>query len=396
MKQTIFKLVALLALVGSLAACKKEVSPYADEAVPTLTFSSPVSTFTMDQANVVLELSHFIHKDVNIVFNVSGIEAEAVDFPLEYTFEAGAVRKTIPITIDEELASLGDKTVAISIEKVENATLASTAPVNLGINIEDVAMVNASGTDFDENLEASVTFTLSKKVTKDVTLDIAYDTKDGAERQAFPAGKLTFANTVTIPAGSKVGTLKVKADKTGVAEGAYQAHFTVGSYGANAKAGTTPDATLILNVGFQPTRASTNDIYFQYSSGWWYVNYDKLHEYYFIWSEPVADGDPSDMDYVKAVMKRCQAWVKDPANQTAWVSYWASYGSGYTAYVMNSCPQKTADKVGYVGWPMIMISGHMEDLDEVKYGNHTYHSFLIGFTADCELVETYQYYLLEK
>ena len=45
---------------------------------------------------------------------------------------------------------------------------------------------------------------------------------------------------------------------------------------------------------------------------------------------------------------------------------------------------------------MIMISGHMEDLDEVKYGNHTYHSFLIGFTADCELLETYQYYLLEK
>ena len=112
--------------------------------------------------------------------------------------------------------------------------------------------------------------------------------------------------------------------------------------------------------------------------------------------EPVADGDPSDMNYVKAAMKRCQAWVKDPANQSAWLSYWASYGSGYATYVMNSCPQKTADKIGYVGWPMIMISGHMEDLDEVKYGNHTYHSFLIGFTADCELLETYQYYLLEK
>ena len=170
----------------------------------------------------------------------------------------------------------------------------------------------------------------------------------------------------------------------------------MGNYGPNAKAGTTPDVALILNVGFQPTLVSTNDIYFQYSSGWWYVNYDKIHDYYFIWSEPVADGDPSDMNYVKAAMKRCQAWVKDPANQSAWLSYWASYGSGYAAYVMNSCPQKTADKIGYVGWPMIMISGHMEDLDEVKYGNHTYHSFLIGFTADCELLETYQYYLLEK
>ena len=396
MKQTIFKLVAVLALAGSLAACKKEVSPYADEAVPTVTLSSPVSTFTQDKANVVLELSHFIHKDVNVTFEVTGIEAEAVDFPMEYVIEAGALKKTVPIAIDEELASLGDKTVAISIAKVENAVVASSAPVNIGINIEDVAMVNVSATEFDENLEATLTFTLSKKVSKDVTLGIVYDTKDGSDRLAFPAGKLTFDESVTIPAGSKVGTLKVKADKVGVEEGAYQAHFTVGNYGPNAKAGTTPDVALILNVGFQPTLVSTHDIYFQYSSGWWYVNYDKIHDYYFIWSEPVADGDPSDMNYVKAAMKRCQAWVKDPANQSAWLSYWASYGSGYAAYVMNSCPQKTADKIGYVGWPMIMISGHMEDLDEVKYGNHTYHSFLIGFTADCELLETYQYYLLEK
>jgi hypothetical protein len=144
MKQTIFKLVAVLALAGSLAACKKEVSPYADEAVPTVTLSSPVSTFTQDKANVVLELSHFIHKDVNVTFEVTGIEAEAVDFPMEYVIEAGALKKTIPIAIDEELASLGDKTVAISIAKVENAVVASSAPVNIGINIEDVAMVNVS------------------------------------------------------------------------------------------------------------------------------------------------------------------------------------------------------------------------------------------------------------
>ena len=172
MKQTIFKLVAVLALAGSLAACKKEVSPYADEAVPTVTLSSPVSTFTLDKANVVLELSHFIHKDVNVTFEVTGIEAEAVDFPMEYVIEAGALKKTIPIAIDEELASLGDKTVAISIAKVENAVVASSAPVNIGINIEDVAMVNVSATEFDENLEATLTFTLSKKVSKDVTLGI--------------------------------------------------------------------------------------------------------------------------------------------------------------------------------------------------------------------------------
>ncbi len=395
MKKNIFRLVAVVALAGSLAACKKETAPYADEQTPTLSLTSPSSSFVQDQASIVLELSHFIHKDVVVTFGVEGIETEALDLPIEYTVEAGAVKKVIPIHIDEEKASLGNKTVGISITEVKNATLASSS-VNLGINIEDVALVNVSATDYDANLQTVLTFSLSKAVTKDVVLAIAYDTKDG-ERPAYPAGKLSFDPTVTIPAGSKVGTLTVQAEKTGVEEGSYQTHFTVSNYGSNAKAGTAPDATVILNVGFQPILASTSDIYFQFNSGWWYVNYDKLHDYYFIWSEPVSYGDASDSEYVKAAMKRCREWILVEKNRTDWLSYWASFGSGYTSYVPHSCPQQTSEKIGYMGWPMIMINdGAIEDLDEVSYGNGQYHTFLFGFTAEMELLEPYQYALLVK
>lgn len=379
-----------------LSACTKQAaSPYENEAVPTVSLSTSDSQFVLDEASVTLQLSHYIHKDVKVTFDVTGIEAEAIDLPAVYTIEAGAVKKVIPIHIDEEKASLGNKTVGISITEVENATLASSS-VNLGINIEDVALVNVSATDYDANLQTVLTFSLSKAVTKDVVLAIAYDTKDG-ERPAYPAGKLSFDPTVTIPAGSKVGTLTVQAEKTGVEEGSYQTHFTVSNYGSNAKAGTAPDATVILNVGFQPILASTSDIYFQYSSGWWYVNYDNLHDYYFIWSEPVSYGDASDPEYVKAAMKRCREWILVEKNRTDWLSYWASFGSGYTSYVPHSCPQQTSEKTGYMGWPMIMINdGAIEDLDEVSYGNGQYHTFLIGFTAEMELLEPYQYALLVK
>ena len=115
MKKNIFRLVAVVALAGSLVACKKETAPYADEQTPTLSLTSPSSSFVQDQASIVLELSHFIHKDVVVTFGVEGIETEALDLPIEYTVEAGALKKTIPITVDEDFASLGNKTVRISV-----------------------------------------------------------------------------------------------------------------------------------------------------------------------------------------------------------------------------------------------------------------------------------------
>ena len=395
-KNLIFSLLAIAALCALLPSCAKEQGPYDNEAIPSVSLSAPSSQFVMDQASVVLELSHFIHKDVNVTFLVEGIEAEAIDLPGLYTIEAGAIKKVIPVSIDEEKASIGNKNVSISIGEVENATLTAAKQVGIGINIEDVAMVNVSATEFDDNLTATLRFSLSKAVTKDVVLGLAYDPAPGGDRKPLPASSLEFPSSVTIPAGAKTGSVAVKASKTGLPEDAYQARFTIASYGSNATAGTVTDATLILNVGFQPTLLSTDEVRFIYTSGWLYVYYNNVHPYYFIWNEPIGDGDASDMDYVKAAMYRCRDWVKDASHAAAWLSYWSSF-AGYEAYVPNGCPQLTANKTGYWGWPMIMINdGAIEDLDEVVYGNGSYHSFLVGFDENQDLMETYQYMSFSK
>ena len=396
--KTIFRLLSAAIAIGILlAGCAKETSPYANEALPSVSVSAINSEVVLDQAQILLTLDKFIHKDVNVIFDVEGIEREALDLPEVVTIDAGAVKKTVTINIDEEKASIGDKQIVLTMKEVENATISSVASTTgLHLNVEDVALVNVSASDFDDNLEATITYSLSKKVTKEVVLTIGYDTKDGADRAAFPQASLTFEPTVTIPAGSKVGTLKVTANKSGVPEGAYQAHFTIAGFGSNAKAGTVSDATLLVNVGFQPTLASTADIYFRYASGWWYVDRQNLYDYYFIWAEPTGDGDAADMDYVKAAMYRCRDWVQVAANKSAWLAYWSSF-DGYEAYVPNGCPQKTADKTGYWGWPMIMINdGAIEDLDEVTYGDGSYHGFLFGFDAEGNVMEYYQYALLQK
>ena len=385
-----------LAVCMLLAGCAKEGNPYEGEATPQVSITTTDTQFVLDQAQITLTLSQFIHKDVAVNFEVDGIEREAIDLPENITIQAGAVKKVITMKIDEDKASIGNKTVDIAIKEAENATLGNPSQVSIGINVEDVALVNASATDFNDDMEATVTFTLSKFVTKDVVLTVGYDTADGSERAAFPESALTYDNTVTIPAGSKVGTMAVKVNKSGVEEGAYQAHFTVSDYGSNAKAGTDPDVTLLVNVGFQPTLVSTDVVYFRYASGWWYVDRNDLHPYYFLWSEPSGDGDAADMDYVKAAMYRCRDWVKDSANEAAWLAYWQQW-TGYEAYVPNGCPQLTANKTGYWGWPMIMVNeGAIEDLDEVVYGDGTYHTFLVGFDENKDLLETYQYYLLTK
>ena len=393
------KILAMMAVAAiaavAVTSCQKEFS-YNDE-TPTVTMSTSASEFVLDQAQITLTLSHFIHKDVNVTFEMTGLEAEAIDLPEVYTIEAGAIKKVITLNVDEEKATLGNKQVGISITEAENAVVnASASQVSIGINIEDVAIVNMSATELDANLEATINFTLSKAVTKDVVLTLGYDTKDGAERAAFPEASISYDKTVTIPSGSKKGSVKVAASKAGVEEGAYQAHFTIANYGSNAKAGTSAGVTILVNVGFQPTLLSTDDARIIYTSGWLYVYYDYVHPYYFIWNEPKTAGDASDMDYVKAAMYRCRDWVKDAGNAAAWLAYWSAF-AGYEAYVPNGCPQLTANKTGYWGWPMIMINeGAIEDLDEVVYGDGSYHAFLVGFDENQDLMETYQYTSFDK
>jgi len=381
MKKNIFRLVAVVALAGSLAACKKETAPYADEQTPTLSLTSPSSSFVQDQASIVLELSHFIHKDVVVTFGVEGIETEALDLPIEYTVEAGALKKTIPITVDEDFASLGNKTVRISVQDVTNATLGSKE-VSLGIDIRDVALVNMSATDFVDGV-ATLTFTLSKKVTKDVVLGLEALTTGSGAATLLAADRLTFDKTVTIPAGSKVGTVQVQANTYGLAEGAYEAAIGIASFGSNAEAGAATAAYASIGVGFNP-KANSSGNYFVYYSGYWYVYRSSAYSY-FIWMEPASAGSLTDMAYVKEAMYRCRDYIRQEANRKAYLAYYVDGYSSYAGYIPTSIPQVTADKTGYWGWPIEVKDGKLVD----PASGVDYNCIQVGFTQDMELVEDF-------
>ncbi len=381
MKKNIFRLVAVVALAGSLVACKKETAPYADEQTPTLSLTSPSSSFVQDQASIVLELSHFIHKDVVVTFGVEGIETEALDLPIEYTVEAGALKKTIPITVDEDFASLGNKTVRISVQDVTNATLGSKE-VSLGIDIRDVALVNMSATDFVDGV-ATLTFTLSKKVTKDVVLGLEALTTGSGAATLLAADRLTFDKTVTIPAGSKVGTVQVQANTYGLAEGAYEAAIGIASFGSNAEAGAATAAYASIGVGFNP-KANSSGNYFVYYSGYWYVYRSSAYSY-FIWMEPASAGSLTDMAYVKEAMYRCRDYIRQEANRKAYLAYYVDGYSSYAGYIPTSIPQVTADKTGYWGWPIEVKDGKLVD----PASGVDYNCIQVGFTQDMELVEDF-------
>lgn len=381
MKKNIFRLVAVVALAGSLAACKKETAPYADEQTPTLSLTSPSSSFVQDQASIVLELSHFIHKDVVVTFGVEGIETEALDLPIEYTVEAGALKKTIPITVDEDLASLGNKTVRISVQDVTNATLGSKE-VSLGIDIRDVALVNMSATDFVDGV-ATLTFSLSKKVTKDVVLGLEALTTGSGAATLLAADRLTFDKTVTIPAGSKVGTVQVQANTYGLAEGAYEAAIGIASFGSNAEAGAATAAYASIGVGFNP-KSNQSGNYFIYYSSYWYVYRSSAYSY-FIWMEPASAGSLTDMAYVKEAMYRCRDYIQKEANRKAYLAYYVDGFSSYAGYIPTSIPQVTADKSGYWGWPIEVKDGKLVD----PASGVDYNCIQVGFTQDMELVEDF-------
>lgn len=381
MKKNILRLVAVVALVGSLAACKKETAPYADEQTPTVSLSTPSASFVQDQAEIVLELSHFIHKDVLVTFGVEGIEPEALDLPIEYTVEAGALKKVIPVSVDEDYATLGNKNVKISIQEVTNATPAAKE-VTLGIDIRDVAIVNVAASDFKDGL-ATYTFTLSKKVTKDVVLGLEVLSAGSGSATVLSADRLTFDKTVTIPAGSKVGTVQVQADTYGLAEGAYEAAIGIASFGTNAEAGASKVAYASIGVGFNPKANSTGNYFILYS-GYWYVYRSSAYSY-FIWMEPASAGSLTDMAYVKEAMYRCREYIQQDANRKAYLAYYVNGYASYAGYIPTSIPQVTADKTGYWGWPIEVKNGKLVD----PASGVDYNCIQVGFTQDLQLVEDF-------
>jgi len=259
-----------LAFAGlMLSSCKKEAqNPYEGEATPTISISAVSTAFENDKADLMLELSHFIHKNVEVYFEVEGTEAEALDLPSPMVFQAGSVKKKFTVTIDEELSPLGKNyPVTIKIKEAVGATVdaaASSASVNMTNN--DFTTVGLSGVDFNEEGEGSILVNLGKKLATDlsVTFAVSDQTINGAK--PIDAADLSFESTVTVPAGNRSFRVPVSYDTDAAALGMNQAVFTLASCGDNAQIDETAIAYLNfmaslnmelnegIEVGYQETQ----------------------------------------------------------------------------------------------------------------------------------------------
>ena len=382
MKKYLSLILCLAMAAPAFFSCKKAANPYEGEATPTLSISSEGSSFVGGQAGLVLELSHFIHKNVEVFFNVEGVEAESLDLPASVIVQAGSVKKRLPVTVDEDFTTPGNKTVKISVSQVNNANLVSgQQPISLGLEVKDEAVVNVSATPFSEEGVATLTFTLSKKVTKDVVLGLEALEESVDAAETLPASRLSFEPSVTIPAGSKTASVKVTADIEGLSPGTYASVIGIASYSANCKAGESVVGISRIAVAFEPVYDKDGN-YFILNAGYWYV-YRCSSYSYVLWVEPADDGSLDDAEYVKAAMNRCAAYFGVAANRAAYLGYYSGM-SGYDGYVPVSIPQVTADKIGYLGWPIGIVNGAMDD--NVS-GSHN--CFMVGFTENLQLAPEY-------
>ena len=388
MKKHISLYMAAVLAVGGLAlSCSKDTSnPYKDEKDPEVSLTTPSSAFVQDKAELVLTLSHYVHKDVVVTFAVDGIERAAIDLPETFTIEAGAVTKTLPVQVDEDETTIGNKTIAITMAEADGAKIVNDR-VSLGIKVEDIAFVNVSTTGLNAG-KATLTFTLSKKLTKDAVLGLRLASAVPSDKIALPAANVSFASSVTIPAGARTASIDVEADTAGLPEGAYEADIEIGSFSDNVVAGSTIKAALSINIGFKPTLQSNQIMYFQYYNYYWYVNYDKVetHDSFFLWPEPATAGSLSDAEYVKAALYRCRDFIQKESNRKAVQDYWDSMrASGYTS-VPTSTPIARSAAGAYLGWPELFVDG--TGVVDMTKGT-TYHVFMVGFDANLNVSESY-------
>lgn len=260
-----------LAVCALLPSClSEEQNPYANEATPDLTIVSEASGFELDQAELQLQLSHFIHKDVVIDFEVEGVDASVLSLPESYTFPAGVVERSLPFSVSSADLDPAVYTVVITPVVASGAQLVS-APVSLSLKVEDVAFVNLSKTAFDDDNKAEVTLKLSRRLSKSITLPIKVGAGASAGMTALPESAVTYEKSVTIPAGELEVTTPVSLDLSGVEAGTYEFVYEIADYGSNAKPGADAVLREVIRTGIVLNRREWNDDYWDYYNGRFYT-----------------------------------------------------------------------------------------------------------------------------
>ncbi|MBQ9653072.1 MAG: hypothetical protein IJV32_02485 [Bacteroidales bacterium] len=258
MNKNIIRILAVsLAACGAFTACVTPENPYEGETVPNLTVTAVSPSFTADKAELELTLSQFVHKDLAVEFDVSGVDRGALDLPDSYLFPAGTVKQKI--TINAYSAELEPKDYQITITPSSSEAKVVSSPVSLALSVKDEAFVNLSMTPLDEDQKSIITVSLSRKLSESVTLPIKVDGTPSDGVTLLPESAITYEKSVTIPAGETSARTEVALDLWSVEPGQYEFVYEIGSFTSKAKAGTTTVLRLLVRAGIELNRHKWHD-----------------------------------------------------------------------------------------------------------------------------------------
>lgn len=253
MNKNIIRILLVSALVPVLlASCKKEKNPYAGEAMPDLNITAASSSFELDQAELELTLSQFVHKDVVVEFEVKGVDRGALDIPEAYTFPAGTVKQKL--LLNAFSAELDPAEYSVVITPVSEGAKVISSPISLALSVKDLAFVNLSMTPFDDDSKSTVTISLSRRLTEDITLPIKVDGTPSAGLALLPESAITYEKSIKIPAGETVARTEIVLDLDSIEPGQYEFVYEIGSYSAKVQAGANAVLRQAVRAGIALNR----------------------------------------------------------------------------------------------------------------------------------------------
>lgn len=236
MKATFLKSALLtLCAVCMLVACKKEK----DNVSVSISATSP--TYVEGKVDLIVALSEVSTATVSASIAASGdIPEAALSFDKKVTIPAGSVTATVPVTVDASALEAGTYETTFTISSVTGGSISgsrNSCKVSLVIDPSEI-LPQVSIPSYSEAFtsgKAVFKVALDRSAEADVVVNFEVKT-DLGEYQAVPASALTFANPVTIPAGSTELDVEVTLDESVLTKGvSYYAVIAIASVSENAK-----------------------------------------------------------------------------------------------------------------------------------------------------------------
>lgn len=255
MKKYFMYFAAALASAALFASCGDDEKPDGPDGgntgkVPVVSISADKTFGEGNTATATLTLSEASDKDVVVKLAKADVQEGqnkiSADFDKKVTIKAGETSAVTTIKADTFGKTDGDYQFALKIDSAEGATVADNSVVYIGINFVFKPTVNLSADrQFADDLSATITVSLDKKLGSDVTLKIVLDPSSQVE--------VKFDGNVVVPAGqTSVEVPLTVVIPDGLKAGVYPAIFNVDSI-ENGILGANSSVTINLSFPFGAT-----------------------------------------------------------------------------------------------------------------------------------------------